>query len=122
MPRADPTVEHFELRNDNDRVLRMPDECHRYGADNMVERVHGAADDDHHAGFVPVVAAELVGDGDELVGDGAVAALEVPALDVRQPVREQCWRTRARPCRMLSATLSERSRTSPHREPHARRR
>jgi hypothetical protein len=42
--------------------------------------VLGAADDDDHRGAGPVTAAQVVCDRDQLAGDRAVTALEVPVL------------------------------------------
>ena len=49
--------------------------------------VLGAADDDDHGGFRPVPAAQVISDGDQLVRDRAVPALEVPALCGASQVR-----------------------------------
>ena len=46
----------------------------------MVVFVLGSPDDDDHRGLGPVLEAQVVRHRDELVGDRAVAALEVPEL------------------------------------------
>jgi hypothetical protein len=46
----------------------------------MVVSVLGLADDEDHRGARPVLAAQFVCHGDQLVRDRAVAALEVPVL------------------------------------------
>ena len=46
----------------------------------MVVSVLGSPDDDDHGGAGPVPAAQVVRGRDQLIGDRAVAALEVPVL------------------------------------------
>ena len=69
------------MSGDHDhRVVIVPLEGPRYRAEGVVVSVLGAADDDDHRGAGPVLAAQVVGRSDELVGDRPVTALEVPVL------------------------------------------
>jgi hypothetical protein len=56
-------------------------------AEDVVVSVLGSADDEEHPGVRTVLAAQLVGRRDQVVGDRAVAALEVPVLRGGSQVR-----------------------------------
>ena len=67
-------------RDDDHRVVNVPLQGARDRAEDMVVSVLGLADDEDHRDARPVLAAQFVCHGDQLVRDRAAAALEVPVL------------------------------------------
>jgi len=78
--RIDLVVLSHELRNDNDRVLRVTHKRDRYRSDNVMVGVHRATDNDDDGRVSTVITAEMVGGGDKLVRDAPVTSLESPTL------------------------------------------
>ena len=78
------------LRDDDDRVLGVTDERHRYRSDDVMVGVHGAADNDDDGGSSPWSRPTWSAAASKFMSDVAVTALETPArLDAVQPASDR---------------------------------